>query len=74
MRGSPRGRERLVGCFLLGLVLLDPPLLSVLNGVRVLGWPALYLFLFGAWGLVILLVALVAERGDAADPAGPEET
>ena len=53
--------ERLVALFLLGVLLLVPPVLVVFNRVeRVLGVPLLYLYLFAAWALLIGLAALVA--------------
>lgn len=55
--------ERLVALFLLGVLLLVPPMLVVFNRVeRVLGVPLLYLYLFAAWALLIGLAALVARR------------
>ncbi|MDR6769998.1 hypothetical protein [Azospirillum sp. BE72] len=56
---APRRRERMAGLFLLAAVLFSPPLLG-LFGVEgtVLGVPALYAGVFGAWAVVILLAAL----------------
>jgi hypothetical protein len=50
--------------FLLGLVLINFPLLAVVEaGQRWFGLPALFLYLFGAWaGLIVLLVLLVERR------------
>ncbi len=54
--------ERLVALFLLGVLLLNPPLLTIFDEpVLVAGVPALYLYLFAAWALLIVLLALVAE-------------
>jgi hypothetical protein len=58
-------RDRLVGLFILGAVLFNPPVLNLFGGT-VLGWPALYLYLFGAWGLIIAAMAFVAERNATA--------
>ena len=56
-------RERLVGVFLLGVVLFNYPLLAVFNRTaEVLGVPLVYVYIFAAWGLVIVLLALVVER------------
>ena len=54
-------RDRLVGLFILGVVLFIPPVLNLFGGT-IFGWPALYLYLFGAWGLIIAAMAFVAER------------
>lgn len=55
--------ERHLALFLLGLVLLSPPLLSIFDGPGWLfGIPLLYIYLFAAWGALICLTALAAER------------
>lgn len=54
--------ERLSALFLLGLVLLLPPLIGVFDSaVLVGGIPRLYLYLFAAWMGVIALAAAVVE-------------
>ena len=60
-----RKGERLVGLFLLGCLLFNFPLLALFN-VRgtVLGVPVVYAYLFGAWALLIALVAVIMERSD----------
>jgi hypothetical protein len=66
--------ERLVALFLLGLLLFNYPLLAMFNTPRlVLGVPALYLYLFVAWAVLIggaALVLRLTEPGDAAAPDG----
>ncbi len=59
-------RDRLVGLFLLGVVLFNPPVLNLVGGTA-LGWPVLYLYLFVVWGLLIAGVAFVIERGGSPD-------
>jgi hypothetical protein len=54
-------RDRLIGLFVLGAILFNPPILNLFGGT-VFGWPALYVYLFVAWGLIIAGVALVAAR------------
>ena len=55
--------ERHLALFLLGLVLLSPPLLSIFNGPGWLfGIPLLYIYLFAVWGVLIGLTALASER------------
>jgi hypothetical protein len=58
-------RDRLVGLFIAGVVLLDPPILNLVGGI-VFGWPSLYVYLFAAWGLLIAGVAWVMHRGASA--------
>jgi len=58
-------RDRLIGLFLLGAILFNPPILNLFGGT-LFGWPALFLYLFGAWGLIIAGVALVMGRGETA--------
>jgi hypothetical protein len=75
MQPLSRTREFLVALFVLGILLLAPPLLIIFNkATRVLGIPTLYLYLFLIWAALIALVALAVERGDdgeeLADMAG----
>lgn len=63
MKRSHARNERLVGLFLLGLVLFEYPLLALFNAPRlVLGVPLLYLYLFLAWAAVIAISAIVLHR------------
>ncbi len=62
-------RDRLVGLFILGVVLFNPPVLNLFGGT-VFGWPALFVYLFVAWAVIIAGVAFVVERGGAGDDAG----
>jgi hypothetical protein len=55
-------RARLGGLFLLGLVLFLPPLVSLPREGSVLGIPAVYFYLFGAWAALIAALAWVVER------------
>jgi hypothetical protein len=60
--------ERLVALFLLGVFLFTPPFLGIFNTPdRILGLPSLYLYLFVAWTLLIVLVTLAIESSDADD-------
>jgi len=61
MPNSARRRDRLVGLFVAGVVAFNPPLLNLFHGT-VFGWPALYLYIFGVWALLIAGLALVLER------------
>jgi hypothetical protein len=63
MPDEVRRRDRLIGLFLLALVLLNPPLLMLFgDGDTVLGLPLLYVYVFAAWLLIIGAVAWIAER------------
>ena len=65
--------QRLIVLFLMGVLLLNYPILSLFSlPTRVLGVPLLYLYLFGAWGLLIGLTALVVERRERRRAAVPE--
>ena len=55
-------RDRMFGLFAAGLVLLNPPILDLVGGT-LFGWPALYLYIFVIWALLIAGVALISERG-----------
>ena len=51
--------KRLVALFLLGCVLLNYPILSLVNlEILIFGLPLLYVYLFGVWCLLIGLTAL----------------
>jgi len=59
-RDTINGR-RMVGLFLLGMLLFNFPLLHLFNRpVLVLGMPVLYLYLFTAWSLIIFLIRIVS--------------
>jgi len=59
-----RRAQRLVALCMLGWVLFNYPLLAVFNvSGSILGIPVLYAYLFLVWALLILLMALVVERG-----------
>lgn len=64
-----RTEERLVALLVVGTVLLNFPLLSVLHGREaVAGIPALFIYLFAVWALLAGATALVLRRR----PVGPE--
>lgn len=55
--------QRLVALFLLGNLLFNYPLLALFNRADSLwGIPVLYLYVFGAWALLIVLLAFVIEK------------
>ena len=63
-------RDRLIGLFLLGIILFNPPILNLFGGT-LFGWPTLFVYLFCAWGLIIAGVAFVVGRGESAsEPRG----
>jgi hypothetical protein len=61
-------RDRMIGLFVLGALLFNPPVLNLFGG-EIFGWPTLFVYLFGAWALVIAGIAIVVERGSGSgDP------
>lgn len=62
---------------MLGALLISPPLLAIFRLNKLIaGVPVLFVYLFVAWAVVILLMALVIERGrrdDGADNPPPPE-
>jgi hypothetical protein len=63
MTPENKKNKRLVALFLFGFVLLNYPILSLLNINRmILGFPLLYIYIFGVWGLLIFLAGLVTSR------------
>ncbi|HEY7655566.1 MAG TPA: hypothetical protein VH881_01770 [Burkholderiales bacterium] len=64
IRPSIKG-QRLAALFLLGLLLLNYPLLNLFAGAaRVAGIPLLYAYVFAVWALLIGLMVWVVEKGD----------
>jgi hypothetical protein len=62
-QSSDKG-ARLVAAFLLGVLLFDYPFLALFNrAAEALGIPLLYAYVFGAWALLVGLLALIVERG-----------
>lgn len=64
-------RDRMIGLFVLGAVLFNPPILNLFGGTF-FGWPTLYVYLFTAWALVIAGIAIAVER--SAGPTDPGNT
>jgi hypothetical protein len=67
---TPEGKKnkRLVALFLFGFVLLNYPILSLLNlKIFVFGLPLQFIYIFGIWGLLILFSALVTMRPSRED-------
>jgi hypothetical protein len=59
-RDKINGR-RLVGLFLLSMLLFNYPLLCLFNQpILVMGIPVLVLYLFGTWTLIILLMLIIS--------------
>jgi uncharacterized membrane protein len=59
-----RRAQRLVALCMLGWVLFNYPVLAVFNvSGSIFGIPILYAYIFLAWALLILLMALAVERG-----------
>jgi hypothetical protein len=63
MTRSGRTGQRLVAVFAAGVILLDFPILSLFaRPVDVGGVPLLYAYAFGAWTLLIALMAFAVGR------------
>lgn len=63
MRASGQTGQRLVAVFAMGCVLLNYPILALFaRPVEVAGIPLLYLYVFGAWALIIAVMAWAVER------------
>ncbi len=61
-RNEQRG-QRLAALFLLGCLLFNYPLLQLFaRDGAILGIPLLYCYTFGAWAMLICLMALVVEH------------
>ncbi|WP_282609965.1 hypothetical protein [Pelagibius sp. Alg239-R121] len=56
--------ERSIALFLLGILLFNPPLLSIFGtDVAFAGVPLLYIYLFVAWAIFIFLIGVNSEMG-----------
>lgn len=65
-RREKRKYQQLLALFFLFLALFNYPLLSIANKpLLVAGMPLLYLYLFSAWLLMIILLALLVGRGSS---------
>ncbi len=74
MTRSSMTSERLASLFLLGVLLFNPPLLSIFDFPDyVLGIPVLYIYLFTAWAVLVVLMALTVESAAAAEEAEEAE-
>jgi hypothetical protein len=59
MTRDSKKNKRLVALFLLGCILLNFPILSLVNlEILIFGWPLLYVYIFGVWCLLISFTAL----------------
>ena len=57
--------QRLIAAFLFGCLVLNYPMLSLFNtDGQVLGVPLLFAYIFSAWLLLIVTVALIVETPD----------
>lgn len=55
-------RDRTIGLFAAGVVLLNPPILNLVRG-SLLGVPARYIYFFLVWAVLIGAIAFLSERG-----------
>ncbi len=63
MFSPEKSDDRLIALVLIGVLALNYPLLSIFNDASLFfGIPVLYLYLFGIWGVIISLAALILER------------
>ena len=65
MFGSGLKGQRLTALFLLGWLLFTYPIISLFDtSTQVFGVPLLYAYVFFAWAMLIVCMALVVERRD----------
>jgi hypothetical protein len=63
MRTDVGPTARVIAVFLLGCLVFGYPLLALFNvPATVVGVPVLYLYVFGAWAALILLIAWAVRR------------
>ena len=57
-------RQRMIGVFLLGVLLLYSPLLTVFDtNTELLGLPVIYIYISSTWAALIALIAWLVEGG-----------
>ena len=62
MQGHERRGQRLIALFIFGWLLFNYPVLSLFNvATEAFGVPVLYVYIFAAWALLVLLMALAVE-------------
>jgi hypothetical protein len=66
-------RDRMVGLFVAGLLLFNPPIVNLVGGT-LFGWPALYLYLFGIWIALIAAAAFILEGRSDNEERRSDET
>lgn len=75
MKRTGRKREWSLVLFCVGVLMFFPPILGIVNQTTiVLGVPAAFLFLFGMWALIIVLIAIGARRQNEDHIPEVEET
>ena len=63
--------QRAIAIFLLAAVAFSPLFVSVFSGSGVtLGIPTLFLYIFGAWGLVVLAIGVNVFRSESGEREG----
>jgi hypothetical protein len=73
MRGTRA--ERLTFCFVVGLLIFNPPILAIFDAPEtVFGVPLLYAYLFAAWAALIAFAGFAIERAEPAEPDDPDAT
>jgi hypothetical protein len=73
MKHAPIG-DRMAALFGLGALAFSPPLLAIFAKPEMVnGIPLLYLYLFGIWAVLIVLLAYGIRRRRAEEPAAPPD-
>lgn len=64
MKPSIKG-QRLIAAFLFGCLVFNYPILALFNqGGTVYGIPALFIYIFGIWLLLIVVMVIIIEMPD----------
>ena len=79
MQRPELGKERMIFLFLMAVLVLNPPFLTIFDIPRtLLGVPVLYIYLFACWAVLIALAAIAIEstgedKEEEEGDAAPEE-
>lgn len=63
MKKETKKAQKLISLFLISLLLMNFPLLSLFNTPSLLGSiPLLYVYIFGAWLVLIIIIGLIINK------------
>lgn len=69
MKNETKKAQKLISLFLISLLLMNFPLLSLFNAPSLLGSiPLLYVYIFGSWLVLIIIISLIINKKEKQKP------